>query len=435
MRTSCSRRLAALMCSALALAAAVGACSSSGQQPAHDAGLGDDDSGTPGDSFTPPPDAGAPPSSGWKAVSAGGAHTCAIALDDRLWCWGHNSNGQLGDGTTTSRMQPAPVKNLGAVRSVDADWVHTCAVTLAGQAFCWGENDGMQLGDPQAESTKPFCNNGGCTEPVQVVDLSGLTAIGTGARHSCAVSGAGHAWCWGFNELGQLGDDKLPMDSARPSAVVGLEAALGVSASAWHSCAHTTDGKAYCWGDNADGNVGVATPSEVGTPVEVPGLSNVSAVVAGDTHTCLISGGTVFCFGDNGAGQLGSDAAPGGAQPVAVIGPSAAKAVAAGLDHSCAVDGAGEVWCWGSNGEDSNHDSLAEVANGKLGQPETVKNLRAAAKVSGVAGATAVAVGDQHSCALTATSRLWCWGSNADGQLGVQSPASSRLPLEVVAPR
>lgn len=403
------------------------------------------------DSGSPPPDSGPAsdlaqqdgdtPADGaqglrWTSVTAGGAHTCALRSDNTAWCWGSNSNGQLGNGTSTPSPRPVQVKGLNGVKHIDADWVHTCAATAAGKAHCWGENDGMQIGDPKAETNYPTCVFGGCTLPVLVVNIDNVVTVGTGARHSCAVLASGQAWCWGFNELGQLGDGNMPNDSAAPAQVKGLSNVDSISGSPWHTCAVTKDGKAYCWGDNTDGNLGVASPTESDQPIAVPGVPNVAQVIAGEVHTCaLTKGGRVFCFGANAAGQLGNGTTQGSTTPVEVTGISGVRWVTTALDHSCAVDGQGAVWCWGSNGLDNNNDGVPDELTGKVGQPVSVKNQLKPKVVAGVDHAAQVSAGDAHTCALTEGGEIWCWGGNTDGQLGSGSGPDSVTPLKVPVPQ
>ena len=154
--------------------------------------------------------------------------------------------------------------------------------------------------------------------------------------------------------------------------------------------------------------------------------------MAGDVHTCArTKGGRVLCFGANQAGQLGNGSTQGGHTPVEVSGLSGARAVSTTVDHSCAVDGQGAVWCWGSNGTDSNNDGVPETVNGKLGQPAAVKNRYTPARVNGVNHVATVTTGDDHSCALTANGAIWCWGDNASGQLGGGTAKWSPVPVEV----
>jgi alpha-tubulin suppressor-like RCC1 family protein len=395
------------------------------------------DGGPPADGAAPGQDGSAGPDGPaalrWLSVSAGGAHTCAVRSDETAWCWGSNSNGQLGDGSSSSSAKPVRVVGLSGVAQVAADWVHSCAMTTDGDAYCWGENDGMQIGDPKAETSYPGCVAGGCTEPVKVVQLSGVAAIGTGGRHSCAIVASGQPFCWGFNELGQLGDGKMPNDSASPSPVVGLGNAVAISGSPWHTCASTKEGKAFCWGDNTDGNLGAEDPAESDKPLAVA-VPNAAAVVAGDTHTCaLTKGGRVLCFGGNAAGQLGDGTTKGSPAPVEVM--TGASAVSTTVDHSCAADLQGAVWCWGSNGTDKNSDGVPETTTGKLGQPLSVKNRLKPHRVAGITGAVAVTTGDDHTCALTSAGAIQCWGGNADGQLGSASAKTSPTPVQVQVPQ
>lgn len=291
--------------------------------------------------------------SGVVAVIAGYNHTCAITAEGGLKCWGWNAMGQLGDGTTTTRWTPVDVcevydhlagqclQPLSDVSAVAGGYEHTCALTDDGGLKCWGSNIYGGLGAEANESCDdPFlgfpiaCS----TSPLDVVGLeSGVAAVTAAAVHTCALSNAGGAKCWGLNDRAQLGTetDEFCLDpvfqepsacSTVPLDVLGLASGVAaVAAGGHHTCALTSDGGLKCWGLNFHGELGDGTPSERPetlivrtTPVDVcrvyddvaeeclRPLSGVAAVDAGGNYTCAVTRvGSLKCWGGNCCGQLG----------------------------------------------------------------------------------------------------------------------------------
>jgi alpha-tubulin suppressor-like RCC1 family protein/pimeloyl-ACP methyl ester carboxylesterase len=260
-------------------------------------------------------------------------------------CWGANSTGQLGDGTTTSRLTPVDVSGLASgVAAIAAVGEHTCAVTTSGGVKCWGSNWRGQLGD------------GTTTDRLTPVDVSGLAsgvaAIAAGGEHTCAVTTSGGVKCWGRNEYGQLGDGTTT-DRLTPVDVSGLTGGVVAIAAGWrHTCALTTGGGVKCWGLNNQGQLGDGTGASRLTPVNVSGLMDgVAAIAAGGFYTCaLTTGGGVKCWGNNWYGQLGDGTTTRRLTPVDVSGlASGVAAIAAGLEHTCALTTGGGAKCWGYN--------------------------------------------------------------------------------------
>ena len=214
-------------------------------------------------------------------------------------------------------------------------------LTSVGGVKCWGSNQSGELGN----STTPG------TAVRGVVDVPGLgsgaTAITAGGSHSCALTSAGAVKCWGSNEYGQLGDGSTA-DSSVPVDVVGLASGVRAIAAGWSdTCALTTDGGVKCWGHNPFGGLGDGTTKDSSVPVDVVGLgSGVTAISAGTLHTCaLTSGGGVWCWGD---GQSDDPRIFTSDIPVKVPGlASGVTAIAAALDRTCAVSRGG-VTCWGT---------------------------------------------------------------------------------------
>ncbi|OUZ09114.1 hypothetical protein BHE97_11465 [Aeromicrobium sp. PE09-221] len=289
------------------------------------------------------------------AVTAGGFHTCAIA-DARAYCWGWNAYGQLGNTTTDSSVPVAVTGLDDPVTAITAGWAHTCAVTDAGTAYCWGLNGGGQLGINTTTTNSAV--------PVEVAELDNpVTAITAGFYHTCAITNTAH--CWGYNLYGQLGNDSTE-NSSTPVAVTGLDDPVtAITAGGYHTCAiASTDpsaGIAHCWGNNSDGQLGNNTTTSSAVPVEVAELDNpVTAISTGLYHTCAIastdpSAGIAHCWGNNSDGQLGNNTTTSSAVPVEVAGlDNPVTAITAGDTHTCAIastdTSAGIAHCWGYNG-------------------------------------------------------------------------------------
>lgn len=245
--------------------------------------------------------------SGIVAIAAGKSHTCALSAIGAIKCWGANASGQLGDKSTIDRVAPVIVSGLsGDVVSLDAGANHTCAVSAAGMLRCWGSNSSGQLGD------NTLVNR---TTAVDVVGLnSGVKAVVAGGEHTCALTVANATRCWGANS-GQLGDSTTTARSV-PADVAGLGGGMVALAAGWqkHSCAVTAAGQALCWGNNDSGQLGDGNsvtrlmPVEAGTNLtRLPG-----AIAAGNSHTCALNvAGEPLCWGDNQFGQLGDSSVKG----------------------------------------------------------------------------------------------------------------------------
>lgn len=333
---------------------------------------------------------------------AGTHHSCRLDTTGGVTCWGWNGHGQLGDGTTTSRSRPVPVAGLtsGVVR-LAAGGASTCAVLVTGRATCWGWNAFGQLGDGTRTDR---------SQPVTVPGITDAVDVTVGNGHVCALRATGQVLCMGWNFYGQLGDGTTA-DHPKPTPVQGLVGVTSVSAGDQHTCARTAVGAALCWGANALGQLGDGTTTNRSLPAQVSGFgSGVTILSAGVLHTCAVRSGAALCWGRNVGGEIGDGTTVGRSLPVPVVGMGAGVTQIDADGYTCAVGA--NVRCWGKNtfgglGNGSTLDSSTPVAVGGL-----------------PTAASAIAVGTSHACALVASGAVYCWGDNAQGQLGDGSTAN-----------
>ena len=351
------------------------------------------------------------------SVAAGDYHSCALTETSEVKCWGDNTSGELGDGTSIQRSTPVPVAGLrGRVVAISVGGVHSCALEDSGTVECWGWNAAGQLGIGPGPDR---------LQPVTVRDLGPAAAVAAGGEHTCALTTGGGVKCWGHNNFGGLGDGTTTARTS-PVGVAGLASGVKVVAAGRHfSCGLTLGGAAKCWGLNESGQLGDGTSQNRSSPVDVVGLDGgVTAITAMANHACaLLESGIVKCWGANQSGELGDGSRTDSWVPVDVKGISDAVALAsggrhAGGGHTCALKAGGEALCWGSN------------RYGQLGDGTTVSRSTPVA-VQGLHDAVALAAGGYHTCALT-RSLVKCWGWNRAGQLGDGSTADRSTPVDVI---
>lgn len=243
-------------------------------------------------------------------------HTCVLRSDGRISCWGDSQGGVLGDGTVSDgswgeRQTPREVGGIANAVAVSTGQAHTCALLDDGTVLCWGFNHSGQLGDGTTTTR---------LAPVQVTGVTGeVTAITTGSFHSCVVLSNGKVLCWGYNQYGQLGNGSTS-ESPVPVEVAGVNSAVAVGAGFSHTCAVLADGKVKCWGCYDDGSIGHCLWNGTAIPMDVTGVTEAVAISAGEGHTCaLLRNGKVQCWGANRFGQLGNGTQVDSSTPVAVV--------------------------------------------------------------------------------------------------------------------
>jgi len=294
-------------------------------------------------------------------VATGASHSCALLTDKTVRCWGFNSTGQLGNGSTTSSSTPVVATGLTNVAALSLGDYHSCALLSSGGINCWGRNNSLQTGTtPVGTSYQPV--------PTATAITSGATAVSAGGFYTCALVGGGLK-CWGDNSSGQLGTAGTPHNSLTPLDVPGLTSGVtSVSSGELHVCA-VVGGAVQCWGDNTYGQLGlgVSSPTPVTSPAPVPGLSGVTELASGYVFTCArLSDQTVRCWGRNVEGEIGDGTGVDRLSPTAVSGISTATSLTAGSVSACAILANNQTKCWGYGGfgglgNGSSSDALSPV--------------------------------------------------------------------------
>ena len=253
--------------------------------------------------------------------------------------------------------------------------------------------------------------------PVVVNGVRGIKAISTGYYHTCVLLDTGTVSCWGSNNFGQLGRGTTT-GVAVPDGGSVISNAVSLAAGGFHTCAALADGTVSCWGNNGNGQLGIGTLVDSTVPVPVVGVRDAVSVSAGTYHTCaLLRTGGVQCWGSNDTGQLGNgNSGSDVSKPVAVSGMVAASALALGRNHSCAITGAGAVQCWGS-------DIFGQLGNGSAAGSATP------VAVLGILNAKGIEAGSNHTCAVLGSGAVQCWGANKYGQLGNGANTDSTSPV------
>ncbi len=374
-------------------------------------GCGGDDATGP-----PPPDGALQ----FNLVTAGYFHTCGLAATGRAYCWGGNTWGTLGDGSTTASNRPVLVAGGVRFSGLDAGAGHTCGVTDSGQIWCWGLNDEGQAGDDWS--------NIGIEEPQRLPGSQFWVEVSAGHDHSCGLASSGQAWCWGDNITGHLGSGGTFDKSAVPVQVASPEPLTTVVAGYYQSCGLAASGRMYCWGRNDQGQIGDGTNENRFTPVPVGGDLRFRTLGGGDAFMCGVSStGTTWCWGSNRSGELGDPSLPARSAPVRVEGlpelrqihgAGGAFTLSSALAYACGLTATGEAWCWGG------------AIRGGLWQGPTDGPIRVEPDIR----FRNLALGAEHLCGVTSDGWAFCGGGNYAGQLGDGTGQDRSAMVGVVRP-
>jgi alpha-tubulin suppressor-like RCC1 family protein len=374
-----------------------------------------------------------------ESVSLGRRHACGVTSDGHVYCWGNNLKGQLGDGTTVSTNTPVRALGLTEAESASAGYEHSCAVLSNGTAECWGANQAGRLGDGSTErrlTPVPVQPNGS-------FDAHSVVSITAMETHTCSIITSGKAYCWGEGRSWMhipeqnrryYPNQPLPVPViAGPTGVEGVHF-TNVTDGSGVACGISDAGAAYCWdGWRFLSGSGLPQPQSYVMKVDAAGVlagRTLTAIAAEQDHACAVdTEGRAYCWGDNSDGQLGDGTSRPGRRPVAVdatgvLADAHLVDVASGYNHSCALDDTGHAYCWG-NGQ-----------AGQLGRGSTTSSLTPVrVNDSGVlAGVmlTSIEAGGAHTCALSDDGRAFCWGDNPLGVLGSSTVGGvERSPIAV----
>lgn len=346
------------------------------------------------------------------SISAGDINTCMLTNLGEVYCWGDNYNGQFGNGTSGND-SAIPVKATGIVgaKAVMSAGSSTCAVTSSNALKCWGANFTGSVGDGTGVDAHLPADPVGLT--------SGVAAVSGSSYTNCALTTAGGVQCWGDGTQRQIGDGTTN-DSNSPVQVSGLTSGVvAITGGGYANCALLGTGRVKCWGQGTFGALGNGAFSNSGTPVEVSGITNAVAISGSDQAFCaLLTTGAVTCWGNNSSGVLGDGTTNNSNVPLTIQGMTA-KAISVGQYHACILTTSGGIKCWGQN------------AYGQLGNGSTTQALIPVDVTGLTAGVSAVTVGTVHTCALTLSGAMKCWGQNSYKQLGDGTTNNSNIPVTV----
>lgn len=352
----------------------------------------------------------------WLALAAGGEHTCAISSRKIAYCWGWNSNGQIGNSETSDVNKPTRVNTQILFSSITVGTNHTCGISTDANAYCWGANTYGQLGDSSVDQK---------TSPTRVATPIQFRHISAGEAHTCGVSADSVSYCWGNNTSGELGiNNQTSSTTAKRVLFPASRRITSIEARNQHTCAIAEGGQAYCWGLNSYASLGLGedfhgnrnVPMLVATPTRFTTL-----MPRGHWHSCATtSGGHAECWGLNWVGALGNPGAGNqSATPLPIQGGYAWKSLAGGgghlvggRNHTCGVTTTGNLYCWGDN-------SFGQGGDGFQSNLEPVQ-------LNYDAIFLAVVTGAGHTCALSDSGQAYCVGRNERGSLGIGNKDSQQ---------
>lgn len=374
-----------------------------------------------------------------RAIVAGQDHTCAIAREGTVYCWGSDQYGQIGDGDVTHSTKVSPVKvaGLAGVLTLSAGPYHTCAVTASGTVHCWGRRLNGVLGD--STSAEDAQADGGHFVPFQVPGITDAVWVAATRANTCVLRSNGMVKCWGNNRYGQIGDGSTTFRPAptdvRTNGGGILVGATGLFAGDGKTCVTLADGRAVCWGYNQHGELGNGGTDSTPHPVLV-NIDGVTELALGQMHSCTLDArGQTRCWGYMLSGMPGlvasgwsvtawsdfnyTELTPnmphglGGGVERIEVGKLGEKGA---WENTCAIMGDSSVKCWGnkncwSNLFDPTLVSCTMGAGAGLPQDLPVWAVN-------VTGAVDIAVGGKHACVLRDTGEIRCWGKNHRGQFG-----------------
>jgi alpha-tubulin suppressor-like RCC1 family protein len=384
-----------------------------------------------------------------SAIATGAGTTCALVQDGKLACWGFR---EIGNNSQLNQALAPEVRNVGAFSVLRVSEYAACALTNTGAAYCWGRNESGSVG---TGATSTYV-----ADPVPVTGGLTFVDIGVGGTKACGLTAAGRVYCWGNGYDGALGDGTYGATPCGngftcnliPKEVVGGRTYTQLAvADGGHACALTEDGRAFCWGTNRYSQLGslrIRCAGWVGgdantsnnwcsaVPVEVDGNLRFKQLSLGVSHSCgVTTDDRLYCWGMNLSGVLGTLAVSEGVSGIATAPTPVApdirfESVVAGRSHTCAIDSSDAAWCWGSG-------FIGQLG---VGAPPTTQCTngvcaREPVRVAGGLTFASLALKGSHTCGLTTTGLMYCWGWGGSGALGTGATTDQKTPARVVFQR
>ena len=378
-------------------------------------------------------------------------HTCGLTSAGAVYCWGFNWAMQLGVETTShsctvppstrkNSCSPRPVRVGGSIQfsTLSSGGSHNCGVDAGGRAYCWGDNSWEQLGirgDLLFRSATPVLVSGGRV----------FRALDAGGDFTCGLTYENTAYCWGSHAVGELGTGDLELFSSyTPVAVVGGHEFVQLVSGGFNACGLTGSGQAYCWGYNQNGQVGNGSVSPPGTfpaeptPSLVAGGLTFSQLGAGGGFTCgLTTTGAAFCWGAGSLGRLGTGSTANHSSPQPVAGGLTWRNLSVGIAHVCGFTTAGATACWGRNvgGQLGVAPTGERCPSSNAAEPPLDCSTKPVLLPATTRKFKSIVLGGEYTCALDDLGYAFCWGGNNVGQLGNgQLGGSSHVPSPVIRP-
>ena len=375
-----------------------------------------------------------PVTDAFVAVSAGLEHTCALTTAGAAYCWGSNEYDQLGassdsapclkrDRDVACRRLPVAVSGGLTFTRISAGGRHTCALATDNRVYCWGDNLRGALGDPALRRE---------ASPRPVVSTDQFTDVVSGGAHSCALRTDGVILCWGANDDGQLGLASVGNGVTVPTPVQTTQRFVSFAAGQRRTCARITDGTTFCWGATwVSRQDGVEVTRPQGSPFRTLQSPSFQALAVGSHTTCGIDADdNAFCWEANPTGAMGDGTTTGSNAPKAVEGATRFVAITSGNLHTCGIADSGLAWCWGSD-EFGQLGVPPPSVSSRCSDP-AIECSPVPVRVSGWRVFVQLSAGQgDHACGLTLSGSVFCWGAGGLGQRGDGRTSNEWSPTRV----
>lgn len=329
----------------------------------------------------------------WSQISVGSAHSCALDVNGKAYCWGDNTYGQLGNGNNITSVSPTPVIGGQIYTKIVTSLFSTCGLRATNDVDCWGYGTEGELG----QGTTSHSN-----VPLLVAGLSPILDLVAGRAFFCALKSNNSTYCWGENTSGQFGNGTT-VNSLSP--ILGVASVKKIFAGGYHACMISTGDDVYCWGVNSYGQLGDGSTATRTSPVIVAGMNGASSMHLGDQFSCAIKiDSTVGCWGQGTQGQMGDNTLmSANTTPKIVTGLVSVSEIYGGSFHTCVKDATQTFHCWGRNAKGTTTGAGTTVA-----LPRVVNfgdlNGQTALRINNDAGVS------ETTCAILSGGGLKCWG-------------------------